>query len=294
MEGLDTATKAYMVKMLRDDWNLFTEKQLKHICRLVDYAKVPDRYLSDNDYLHDFIEWDRIDKMQILRLTIRNLKLLDKHKVDFKKFDYKVKEIIYLLKSEPNYIESFNIDLNKISAKDASIILSLGKEYFLDKIKIENYRFSYKEVFEIATAYDYNSYVMHRLDLSLLKGYQIAKVIIATGKEFLISFDLDKLSTIDWLDLLKYRPEFIDKCNIDLFMMSDIFYLIELVTMFDEPDLSNLLFTRELREITPLGWEKLLIDNPDKYVEVCDFSKLNELNWFYIRMVRPELVVYKL
>ena len=98
---------------------------------------------------------------------------------------------------------------------------------------------------------------------------------------------------MNWLDLLCYQPGFIKHCNFDKFVSGDPFNLIQLITLFDEPDLSYLLDSIDKDEITALGWEKLLICNPSKYSSICDYSKIKENNWVEILKHQPELLKFK-
>jgi len=45
--------------------------------------------------------------------------------------------------------------------------------------------------------------------------------------------------------------------------------------------------------ISPFGWEKLLIEKPEKFLAHCNFNKLDENNWKYILKEHPEFHVYK-
>ena len=174
------------------------------------------------------------------------------------------------------------------------MLLSMGKDFFFNKIPIEKYRFNYKEYIDIIRAYDYEERILNRIDINKLKGHNISEILIVKGEPYVKYFDLKKLTPIDWIDLLEQRPELLKHCNIEVFMKKDIYYLIQLVVLFYEPDMTNLIFKRDMSKISPLGWEKLLIYNPDRFIDECDFSCLNELNWANIKKFKPELLVFKL
>ena len=60
-----------------------SDEQLKHLCKVLDYPSIDDRYLTDNPNLYKYIQWDRLEKMQAVRVAARNKKLLDV--IDLKK-----------------------------------------------------------------------------------------------------------------------------------------------------------------------------------------------------------------
>ena len=82
--------------------------------------------------------------------------------------------------------------------------------------------------------------------------------------------------------------------NFEKFIDGDPFNLVQLVVLFDTPDLTYLLDEIDIKKITPFGWEKLLISRPDKFSAICDFTKLNEANWAVILYYSPQLISYKI
>jgi hypothetical protein len=269
-----------------------TEKELNHICHYLDYKKIEDRYLCDNVELHDFIRWDRLDKMQSVRVLTRHPELSSK--IDLRRFTYKIKEVWYFIKNDHTRLfKYFDFDLKNLPKEDAYFLFCLGKEDFLDLIDLEKYTFNHIECFNIIKAYNFQRRVITKLNYSSLKSNQIASIFSNTNEEFLDLFSVDQLTTLDWLELLSYQPGFIKYCDFDKFIQGDPFNLIKLITMFEYPDLSYLIYSIDKGSITPLGWEKLLIHNHNKYLDICDFIKLKENNWLEILKFKPELSIYK-
>jgi hypothetical protein len=233
--------------------------------------------------------------MKMIRILVRCLDhdadIMDK--VNIKKFNYKIKHLKHLISRKPHYVEHFKIDLNKITTSEAALVLSLGEQYFLDKMDLSNYKFNFKESMNIIEGYDYDRDIITQVNYRVLKGYQIAKVLIHTGESNLDLFDTSKLTNIDWLNLLSQRPEMLKHCNYKKFMSGDIFYSIKLCCMFDTPDLSYLVLNRGVKGISPFGWEKLLTEKPEKFLAHCDFSKLSDSNWTNILKSQPQLHMYK-
>ena len=187
----------------------------------------------------------------------------------------------------------FNFDFDKLSQDDAYFLLCLGEQSFWPMVDTNKYKFSFIEAFDIMKAYQFNRSVVTDLNYKVLKSYQIAEVFIITGEEFLDLFDTDVLTTLDWLNVLVYQPKFIYKCDFDKFLRGDPFNLIQLIVLFDSPDLSYLIDQIDKNKITAFGWERLLIGKPDRFKDICDYKKLNEANWLVISQEAPELLSYK-
>lgn len=223
----------------------------------------------------------------------RNKCLLSK--IDLKKYTYKVKDIFFLLQNDYTLIfKFFDFDFNNLSQEDAYAIFCLGKDEFLNLIDITKYNFGFIEMMDIIRAYKYRREVIEKLKYTSLKNYQVTEILMNTGEESIDLFNLEILSTLNWLDLLSQQPDFIYCCDFDKFVHGDPFNLIQLVVLFDKPDLTYLIDKIDINDITPFGWEKLLIYKSDKFIDRCDFSKLNEGNWSEISIAKPELLVYKL
>jgi hypothetical protein len=270
-----------------------SEKELKHINKYVDYDSMPDRVLSDNAQLHPHINWDRISKMKAIRLVSKNFELTKY--INLKKYDYKIKEIFWFIKTDyTRLFDFFTFDLAKCSQEDIYLLLCLGESYFEEIIDFSNYKFSFIESMDIIRAYKYKKEIILRLQYNKLKNYQYTEILSNTGEESIDLFDLEGLSTINWLELLNHQPDFLYLCDFDLFKRGDLFNLIQLVVLFEKPDLSYLINEIDTSEISAFGWEKLLICNPEKFTDMCDFRKLTEDNWNRIVKYRPELIPYKL
>jgi len=273
--------------------DLFNDDELRFICEILDYKNVPDRYFVDNPRIHPFIRWEKLDKMQAVRIVIRNLDLIEK--INLKKYNYRIKEIFFLIHKKPELLFThFNFSFDNLSHDDAFFLLCIGNEKYWDLIDIDKYRFNFIETLHIIRAYNFKRSIIQILDYKSLKSYQVAEILINTGEEMLDLFDIDSLTTLDWLNILPYQPDLLYYCNYEKFIQGDPYNLIQLVVLFDSPDLSYLLDSVDTNDITPLGWEKLLISRPDKFVDKCRFYKLNENNWSVISCYRPELLVYKL
>lgn len=297
MKDLQTIGNAFTANCLLYHRDKLESDFIKHLVKTAKYILLPDRLLTDNEDVREHVVWERVDKMQLIRIFIRcidqDIDILDKIKPAFSKHNYRIKNIIKLLGRKPHYIEFFPIDLNKLKTFEASSVLAIGDVYFLDKIDFGKYRFNFKESMNIIAGYVYDREIIKKVNYKSLKGYQIAEILIHTGEENLDLLDLSKLTNIDWLDLLEKRPEMLKYCDYNKFNNGDIFYSIKLCCMFDEPDLSYLVLDRSLDEVSPFGWEKLLIEKPEIFLAHCNFSKLDDGNWNNILKDQPSLHVYR-
>ncbi len=297
MNIISISTHAFLADMFCNHSEELPNSILRHISKVVDYSLVPERIMVDNESTRDLVRWDRVEKMQLIRCLIRcldqDIDILDKLLPSINNFDYKIKELIHLLKRRPRYIEYFPVDLDKITTSEAATVLSIGDSYYIKRIDLSKYKFNFKESMNIIQGYKYDRSVVERVNYKSLKGYQISEIMAHTGDRDVNLLNISKLTNIDWINLLEARPELLSYCDYDKFSYGDIFYSIKLCCMFDEPDLSHLVLKRGVNEISPFGWEKLLIEKPETFLAHCNFSKLDENNWSYILKAHPELHVHK-
>lgn len=288
-------SEAYVLRVFTHDWDVLSNHELKHISSMVDYRKVPDRIISDNKEVFDVIDWNRMDKMQLIRIISRcldqNFNVVDIIKKS--NHNYKVKDLKHLLFRRPEYIQHFDIDLNKLKTSEAASLLSLGHDYYLKNIDTSKYKFNFNESMSIIQAYDYDRSIIERVNYHSLKGYQISEILLFTGTENMDILDLEKMNSTDWFNLVSKRSDMYKYCDYNKFLNSDIYHSIQLFCAFDNDKTLDLILSRDLSKITPLGWEKLLIKKPEKFLAHCYFYKLESINWSSILSERPELISYK-
>jgi hypothetical protein len=303
-ESKDIIKESILVRYFNYHTDMFSDEELGYLSNHVNYEKVDDRLIVHDERVRNVVNWECIDRMKMIRIIIGLFDIGESvpEKADLSKFDYKIKEVKHLLRRRPEYCESFKFDLTKIKLFEAHMLLCMGKDYFFEKIPIEKYRFNEKEIVDIIRSYNYEERIMNRLKVELLKGYNISEVLKEKGESYIKYFDLKKLNAINWIDLIESRAEFFNHLNLDSFLKEDVYYTIQLATLYSKdvlsqfkiPNLIDLIVGRGIENISPLGWEKLLIYDPDRFIDICDFSSLNELNWARIKVYRPELLVFKL
>lgn len=297
MNVISISVDAFLSDMFCKHWEELPRSILKHISKVINYETVPDVVISDNEEIRDIIRWDRLDKMKLVRILIRcidkDVDDLEKIKKNLRQYDYNVKDLNFLFMRKPEFVEFFQIDLNKIDTSDAATLLSFGSDYFLDKIDFSRHVFSQKESMNIIRGYKYSRNIIEKVNYKSLVGYDICEILINTGEQNIDLFNTSSLTSLDWINLFNIRPEMIKYCNYSKFMTGDIFYSIKLCCMFDDPDLSHLITERDISAVSPFGWELLLIKKPEVFLAYCNFSKLDSMNWNNIIKSRPELSVYR-
>lgn len=297
MNVISVVTDAFLSDMFCNHWDELPYSVLKHLAKVIDYRYVPDRIITNNEEVRRVIRWNKLDKMQLLRILIRcidqDVDDLEQIKTNIKKYGYRVNDLRFLFMRKPEFIEFFPIDLDKVNVIEAAMLLSLGSDYFLQKMNLRKYNFNFMESMNIIQGYKYRREVIEQVNYKSLKGHQVAEILIHTGERDIDILNLESLNSIDWINLLSDRPELIKHCNFNTFKKGDIFYPIRLCCMFDDIDLSHLVLTRDMRDITSLGWEMLLIKKPEIFLAHCNFDKLTETSWNFILKSRPELVIYK-
>lgn len=285
--------QAFLSKIISDEWSELNQMELRHLCQYVDYNKIPDRTIADNELLHDMIPWENFDRMKIVRVVARNIKLANF--VDLSSYNYTIKEVKNMLKIRPVLLEKMNIDLEAICHEDAFSLLTIGAEEISNKIDIKKYDFTAKETYDIIEFNNFCDEIVRDFDdLNKLKDYHICNIIINTGDEYFDILDLKKLTARKWLEILQIRPELFEYCDLNKFKQSDIYNSIELICLFPQENLDFLIKDRDyIEELSALGWEKLIISKPNEFIDICCYWKLNETNWKNIISYHPQLIVYK-
>jgi hypothetical protein len=289
--------EAILADAFSNHWEDYSRKALKHMARFVNYSHVPEFVIVDNEEVRSIVRWDRIDKMKLIRCLTRSVDHdiddIDKLLKTIKRHDYRINDLKFLLQRRPEFIQYFDIDINKLKADDVANLLSLGHEYYLDKVDFSKYTFNATQSMNILKGYDFDRDILKKVNYKSFGGSHIVAVIKETDKRDLDILDISKLKNLDWLNLLQDKPDMLPMCDLDKFKRSDIFNSIKLYCLIEDKDLSFLILERDMKNIIPFGWEKLIIKSPEKFLPHCDLSKLNENNWSQIISERPELEYLK-
>lgn len=292
MKKTNIIIQSFLAKIVSEDWENVCGSEIAHLCQYVDFDKIPDRVIADNEEIYSIVPWEKVDRMKIIRVVARNLNIADL--VDLTKYNYTIRETKNMLKIRPTLIYKIKKNLDELNHEDAFSLLTIGVEYLSEKINIKLYNFTPKEVYEIIEFNNFSQYIMIEVNLKELKDYHICDIIKNTGDIYYSLLDLTKLTARKWIEILSFQPQLFYDCDLKKFKESDIYNSVELISMFPNQDLDFLIKERSYKEeLSALGWEKLIIARPNKYIDECCSSKLNETSWKRILDYHPQLIIYK-
>ena len=263
-------------------------EELGHLIGVVGVDFLPDQTISS--YMLSSLTteaWSSMDSKKRIRVASLNIDFALKFGLN--QFNYSVKDLLPVLKFNPPYIDELSIDFDCLSDDDAYSLLLLGRPEITSKIDISRHQFGFLNTYNILKNSNFDTNLLPGLNLDELKSYQIKDVIIYGPDGVIDTIDLSKITKVDWLDIVRSRPELLSYCDFEKFKDGDIYDLVSLVISFDEPDLTYLFDLNKLDELTPLGVEKLVVFKTDFAVEHCDLDVLTESSWNSILSQRPDL-----
>lgn len=257
-------------------FTLFNVKEIddeffKKILNFIDLSNINDREFFSNERIKKFINYDRINKKQLIRLAVRDPDILNR--VNISKFKFRIKELEYFLKMWPEYVDLFNFDLKKISGDELMILLKIninyGKETDFNSIKFSKYH-----VTELIKNFYHRDFLIVKiLEIeNLLDNFQIRQLILQTGNKHFSKLNLEKLNELDWYTILENRPELFQFCNIDIFEKNDCYLLTKLARFI--PNVESIIIKNK-DKISNLGWENLLKLDFERYYPHCCFDCLS-------------------
>lgn len=289
IKNLDIQSKREIIKkaichyVALIDSKILPEPIFKILSKFINPNFIDDKSLLSNDRIKDHIDWDKLDKLKLLRLIVRDKYVLER--LDLNKHDFTLRDLIPIFIMHPDLIEHFEIDYNNLSAIDAIKLLQININ-FLIKIDLGKYTYSKLEIGKILESFYKTPEIIEKLNLAALDHYAIRTLIIKSGEKYIHKLDLKKLKTLDWLEILKSKPEMVNHCDLSIFQTGDCFLLTKVVQILPHLDY---LIEENRYNISALGWEELLIHNPDKYTKYCNFECLSKKNWDTITRHHPNL-----
>ena len=272
--------------------SFFSEEDIIELCGTMDINLLQDRTIIDNEVLRNNIDWSRLEAKKLCRLAARlhdtgNHEVISK--MGLKKLKVHVSDIRYIIKRSPEFIELFDINIEKLNTQDCYYLLLFGESYFWERIKVKEKNFSIIQQFEISRAYEFREDILRSMNTRKFDGFQTREVLKHTGKPLQDIFDLSSMGILDWTELLILRPEFKEDIDINQFMRAPISNLIDLLIVLDDSSAFEEFLKKDLTEISPYGWEKLIIHNPDLFAPICSPDKIGQLNRKNILLLNPNL-----
>lgn len=270
--------------------NRLTDEQFFKIVNFIDnrtLKRISDDSFHSNIRLKQFVNLNRLDRRQVIRLMTQDITLFER--VDLKHFNFLVSELEYFLGFHPQYARRFNFDLNEVTGKEIIILLKADLN-FLYEIDFQDKKFTRLDFQDMIRLFSDIDQAMERINFDELDNFLIRTLIIKTKEKYINELKLDKLSYLDWLEILKERPKLLKYCDLSLFTSGDCFKLAQLVCMIPELDY---LIEENYDNISPLAWEKLILHDPERFVPVCNFSVFKEINWKNVLRKKPYLRKFK-
>lgn len=241
------------------------------LINFIDLSNINDREFFNNDRIKKYVNYEKINKKQLIRLATRDPEILNK--INIKKFKFKIKELDYFLKTWPEYIEMFNFDFKKINGDEILILLSINVNY-IDQIDFKYTKFNKYHLTQLVKKYYHRDKIINKiLELDdVLDNFQTRHLILQTGSKHLEKLNFDKLNELDWFTILTNRPELFNYCDVSIFEKNDCYLLTKLVKYI--PDLENIII-RNKDKISNIGWENLLKLDFERYYPHCCFDCLS-------------------
>lgn len=266
---------------------LANEKLFRKLAHFIDPNLIDDRTLLANKLLIDFVDFTKFSKSKLIRMLIRQPSLVSK--IDINKAGFVLNDLMPLFQFHPDMIDLFSFNFGNLTPIEAINVISINPE-LAPKIPLESYRFSKKEILTIVQKFADNESILARINLKELDHYATRALIVKAGTEYIEQLDTQKLKVEDWLYIVEQRPDLVAHVNIPLFEKGDCFGLVKLVLMF--PNLGYLI-EQNRDKISALGWEKLLIADPEHYIQICKADVLRAKNWEVIVNQQPKLAGYR-
>lgn len=270
----------------------FTDDELIALCENADPDVFNDINIADNIVVQENLRWEKVRPKRLSRMMARAIDLGFiglLNQIDTKAMKIRVYDLKPLLGRKPEMIERFNIDLKTITNTEAHMLLELGKDYFLDHIDIKQRKFSTLQQFDICKAYGYARRVLLLFDCKRFDGFQTKEIMRQTEHESIDLLDVRNMKLVDWLDLLSFRPDMYRYCDPEMFKSDLISQLISLAVISDDDRVYSIIKSKNLNEVSPFGWERLMSHRPSMFESVCDYEKLDALNKKNVLAMNPHL-----
>jgi len=272
---------------LSDSENNLPENLFNVLFSYVDVKYLSDQEILKNNRIKSLIDWNSLEKNQLIRLIVRDKTTLER--IDIEKYDFKPKDLIPIFLRHPDLVEFFDFNFDELSPIEAINMLNVSCE-FIQKIDLGKYKYDRLQTSQIIKQFHKYDQIINKLNFDTLDHFSIRNMIIQSGEKFLHKIDLTKLKPTDWICIVSSRPEMISYCELNMFLENDCYNLIVIVKNFPEYDY---LIFNNADKISAIGWEKLLILDPKKYSEYCDFKRLSVKNWEMIIKKQPSMIDVK-
>ena len=266
-----------------DDKELVSDELFDKLFPHVNISQIPDKYIISNQRIRDRIDWNSLEKFQLIRLLGRDIDLLEN--VDLSRYNFKVMELYPLLLIYPELIDCLEIDFDNLSSYEAIKLLECNNE-LIGRMQLSKYKLSKIETIEVIRKFGENNKIMSQVNLKSLDHFELRNLLKKTGSKYIKKINLNNLKVTDWIDILDKKPDLLSHCNLLLFEKNDCYPLVKLVEMFPQLDY---MIEENKDKISSLGWERLIIMDLGRYRGICNWESLSKKNWNNIIRYHPEL-----
>ena len=267
----------------KSDREVFPKRFIEFFLKKINPNAFSDKYLIEKTDLHDFIDWNLMERKKVIRVLARDINLLCRF--NLYKYNFSVIELYPIFLIYPDLISELDIDFQNLKTSEAILLLECDQN-LVDKIDMFNYNFNNRDMLQIIKKFKNSEKIMNKLNLKSLDHFNTRKLICETGISYLGNLNLKNLKAIDWIDILLQRPELVDYCDMKLFTTNDCYLLTKFVIMF--PDYEYMIY-ENIDKLSGLSWEYLLINDLEKYRDICKWEKLSENSWNKLIRYHPEL-----
>jgi len=275
----------YAIKACQDEMET---KELAHLISNADWSRMPDYVLTDEEII-DYVDWRKVNPYQALRSAARYRDVSSKIPLEI--YEFKVDGVLSSLKINPGLINRININYEKANRSELMQLCLLGKEEVLEHIDLGNYELKTSDRLKILKIYEFSQLAIDKTNIlgaQIKDRYTTKELLLHTGIQIVELLDTELLSPQDWINVLRIRPELIGYINEEVFLKGDVYYLVLLSLLF--PQYLKYFDEDKLGELSSLGWEKLIIKYPEKFLHLCSPSNLEISSWSRIKRHHPNLV----
>jgi len=268
-------------------WEFISEKCYKLIMDHIELSNIDDRVLLTDRQIRSTINWNRLSKKHLIRLMCRDKTVLDL--IDISSYDFNISELESFFKFHPDMFERFTFYVEDLTNRDLITLLKINPE-LIEQYESGTISFNVMEYTEIIREFNQVHAIIKLLEFEKMDNFHTRSLLIYTGDKYIDKLILKKLKILDWIEIVKERPELVNYIPDEILKNANDYNICQFACYV--PDLEFLIEERK-DQLSAFCWEYLLTHNAEGFKNICDFSKLKEVNWINILKARPELYYLK-
>jgi hypothetical protein len=289
-------SRALTEKTILLDHSSFDDEQLAALARNVDPDLISDHIATSHPTILNNVSWDKMNSRRLCRLMVR---MYDADRIDvidrINTFSLKIKlsDIRVLLGRDIDFLYRFNIDIHSLSDYETYTLLCLGNDIVLEKLRLTGRMFSRSQRYDICKAFKFRRDILEKFESTSFDGFQSKEVLKATGVSNVDILNVSHLKLIDWLDLISSDIAFYELMDPESFYDEPVGQLIDLASLTDDEKIFNTIEERGLSDVSPYGWEKLMVHRKDRFLPYFDIRKMDGHGMATIFKAHPDFQFLK-